>query len=315
MKPARALALSVLLAVTAGCTGSGGRAVLPSPAPTATRTSAAVTLPPCGDPAAAASQLATATPPGAAENAITGQAVTSAFSLEGRAFVAEPPPPGYSPAVTADQARCELGLVTEGSGYGPPAGRLALATVTINPAGLNPPGDLSTYDHRVAWIFITPATDDLSAGCSTTPATASLGPPEATYSVFGIDAANGGSAFLFETSYHLCPGSDLTPAMVEVPYETVSVPWTLVSRSTDGRTAVVRVSWEACEFPPSTNATGDADGQAYGWPRSGRLDVLISRPFGPACGPARPHLVSVVPWGKGTLPATLQHGAIGVVRG
>ncbi|MDX6230344.1 MAG: hypothetical protein QOI76_3734, partial [Frankiales bacterium] len=227
--------VSVAVLAVAGCGDrtAAGSAVPPALSASPSASATAVELA-CAHPAEVASRLLPVAPPGPAASAIRGDRVTTTFQLEGR-FTAAPPAPGYTPAVSAAAAACQLTSLyaTNGSGSGP--GRLALATVTINGTGITRTEQLAlnsgtaahidvrppaTYSHRPAWILVTAANNAVSAGCPTAqpsnPAPPS-GIEAAPYEVFVLDATTGADAVLFEDSYILCPGFAATPPSVSLP--------------------------------------------------------------------------------------------------
>jgi hypothetical protein len=271
--------------------------------------------------------------------------VTTTFQLEGR-FTAAPPAPGYTPAVSAAAAACQLTSLyaTNGSGSGP--GRLALATVTINGTGITRTEQLAlnsgtaahidvrppaTYSHRPAWILVTAANNAVSAGCPTAqpsnPAPPS-GIEAAPYEVFVLDATTGADAVLFEDSYILCPGFAATPPSVSLPWQMTSVPWTLQSRAADGGTDQITASWPTCEHYTRENAVysnettpGPSPPKFTQYPtlqawadrdHPNTVTIDVYRFPGPDCGLSSPHQLTLHPATlAGMLPATLVHAPLG----
>ena len=177
---------------------------------------------------------------------------TNQKRLGGDDLVAAPPPAGYVPAVSYLQAGCELASAVGVSGSTPGSGRLALATLTlrtdlpsqlwIDPsinARIPALGAVPVYQSRVAWIMVSP----VQLSCfSTTPQPPAVAP----YEVTAVDAATGASAVFFQDALPPCAGTS-TPALVSIPYQTVSLPWHLVSRAKNQGHAKVTASWASCE--------------------------------------------------------------------
>ncbi|MDX6211805.1 MAG: hypothetical protein QOF82_892 [Frankiales bacterium] len=345
MRDARAVWWAVAVVLFAGGCAQQATAGSPlSPSPSSSSTAPAPLLA-CADPTGAQKRLLTSTALGPAATAITGQRVTREFRLEGR-FTAAPPPAGYSPPVTAAQATCQLTSLyaTNGSAAGP--GRLALATVTIDGAGITSRdqpalnsghnltdfGPVATYRSRPAWILVTAANNDVSAGCSTAPpsnAPTPTGIQADPYEVFVIDAATGAAALLFEDSYVLCPGFAPTPPSVSEPWQRTSVPWTLRSRAADGSTAQISASWPDCEHYVSEGAVytkmtspGPSPPSFTPYPslqawadqtHPDTVTIDVNRAVGPDCGPPVAHQLTLHAARVGSrLPATLVHAPVGV---
>jgi hypothetical protein len=347
-----ALVLAVAAALESGHGHGNGNT--PGLVAETTSPAAQLSLPPCADPAASAQRLLDDTPAGPATGAITGDKVTTTFTLEAGAFTADPPPAGYQPAVTAEQAGCQLtsGYAPNGSASGP--GRLALATVTIRldvqvltPLAVLGPnsavpdlGPVPIYQHRVAWLLVTAANNNVgscplqlargappSAPPSAPASGATASGPTSVYEVFAIDAATGTSAVLFEDTYRLCPGGAATPATVAVPYQVMSVPWSLKSIAPDQQTAVITGEWASCERYTSagttygTQALTPAEIQQQqpfhawiGQPQQPYVEITVNRPFGPPCGPPQPHRMTLHPERVGlSIPPHPEPGPLGIV--
>jgi hypothetical protein len=331
---------------TLGVTGATPSAPASTSASGAPRT---VELPLCADQSATDKMLLPATPDGPAKDAVSGTAVNTSFSLGDGAFTADPPPTGYAAAVTAGQAGCQLASAMGVRGFTAPPGRLALATVTIasslyrepsvdagEPATNANPDPLPTYQHRVAWVLISAANNNVSScptmAPSTAQAAAASAEPPHPYEVFGIDATTGGSPFMYEDPYALCQGLALDPASLSVPYQILSVPWKILSRAADGLSAQISASWSSCETytlagttyatntpsrpsgAPTQPATSANTLHAWVQPPHGDLAITVNRPFGADCGPASAHTLTLHPAVVGaTIPAAVAHGPLGLV--
>jgi hypothetical protein len=356
-----ASAAAVVMLTMAGCasmphagqtTSDAGAA---ASAPSASAPSGAVTLPACADPAASGKMLLSTTPDGPAKDAITGNAVTTAFSLENGAFAAAPPPAGLVPAVTAEQAGCQLTSAMGVRGFGTGPGRLGLATVTIgrdvtfqDSAGVSVPvphRSVPVYQQRVAWILVTAVNNNVSSCPSMDPAAASrqtISTPPATqptvaetpYEIFSIDASTGADAVMFEDGTSPpCFGGPPGPPLVSVPYQILSVPWSMTSRAVDGQSAQITSAWASCEVYTGTGATyvtnirpgrlpsppapvtSFTGLQAWIDSVTHLLSITVTRPFGPECGPPEQHALTVHPEKVGlAIPTTtIRAGPLGLI--
>lgn len=331
---------------TSGVTGATPSAPASTSASGTPRT---VELPPCADQSATDKMLLSTTPDGPAKDAVSGTAVTTSFSLGNGAFTADPPPTGYAAAVTAGQAGCQLASAMGVRGFTAPPGRLALATVTIasslyrepsvdagEPASNANPDLLPSYQHRVAWILISAADNNVSSCPTRAPslsqAAVASAEPAHPYEVFGIDATTGASPIMYEDPFAVCGGMASSAASVSVPYQILSVPWTIVSRAADGSSAQITASWSGCEvytLAGSTYATSAASRPSgaptqpatsantlHAWVQRphGDLAITVNRPFGADCGPATAHTLTLHPAVVGaTIPAAVAHDPLGLV--
>ena len=294
---------------------------------------------PCADSAASAAELLAEPPEGPASGKVAGSAVTEAWSLDGGALTVEPPPPNHTPALTHDQAACSL---TAGVGIGHwGAGRcgLALATVSIRadvkeqkilgnfiierPDRVPKLLAVPVYQRRVAWILITGDASSRPMSCgpgrigaARPPATRNpidLDHMRKTYAVYAVDAATGADAVIFTESHANCPQSAASPATVTVPYQRMSIAWTLQSRASDGKRAILSAAWADCERyggPLSTNGP-EMFGATVDQGTRNRVTIVINRPFGPPCG--TPVVRSVRLTATETLPETLIHAPTGLL--
>jgi hypothetical protein len=274
---------------------------------------AGVNLPGCEYAAAPSTDV----PDGPATGAITGAAVSSTIDFT-RNLTITPPPAGYRPTVTQDQAICALGsaVSTGPAGYGP----VALATVTLS--GPQPAG-VPAYQHRVAWVQFGYSPDAAPSCPAVFPepsATASTAPPEwptpngGPEQVTAIDASTGGSA-MFLDEHYVCAGDPPAPT-VGVPLQIQSVPWTLVSRTADS--ATLRAGWPSCEAfaaneyvgpPPGVDSFTLAEYQR----ESGTIPIRVWRPLGPTCGPNVSHDITVSTDRPGQpLPTALAYAPLGI---
>ncbi|BEP14628.1 hypothetical protein acdb102_29390 [Acidothermaceae bacterium B102] len=298
----------MLLLALAGCTAAPRSSHVAS-------TSTPLTLPSCQYAAAPVTDV----PEGPATGAITGAAATSTIAFTRNLTIA-PPPRGYRPAITQDQAICELGsAVSVGlSGLGP----VALASVTLSgplPVGVPP------YQNRVAWVDFGQSADTVpscpavlpepSAAASPTPPTWPT-PRGGPQQVVAVDASTGGSAFYLNEHY-TCVGDPPAPT-VGVPLQIDSVPWTLASRTAGS--LVIRAAWPSCDAFAGNQSVGPPTGvDSFTLDSrqrmSGQIAIRVWRPLGPACGPSVNHDISVTSDVAGeALPATLTRAALGIER-
>ena len=314
-----------------------------------TSTPPAVELPPCADQTATDKMLLSTTPDGPAKGAVTGTAVSTSFSLANGAFTADPPPADYEPAVTAQQAGCQLAAAMGVRGFAAPPGRLALATVTIAP-GLRfessvaagerfasaYPGPLPSYQHRVAWILISAADNNVSS-CPTrgpSPSQAAAGQCRASAPVRGLrhrrhdrrepDHVRGP---LRAVRGHVLVSRRRSLCRTR----SCPCPWTIVSRAADGLSAQITASWSSCEvytLTGTTYATSPSAASAappkpatsasplHAWVERphGGVGITVNRPFGPDCGPATAHSLTLHPAVVGaTIPDPVTHDPLGLV--
>jgi hypothetical protein len=91
-----------------------------------------------------------------------------------------------------------------------------------------------------------------------------------------VDARTGTDALLYrEGGPGGCTAGARVPPTVGVAEESVSVPWTLVSRDPNGYSGTISATVLPCDQAPSTVLV-DSDGP--------NVEVRVTRPFGPPCG-------------------------------
>jgi len=304
----------VALALVAS-SGHGGRPTRAAGVTSTAATSAPAptNLPDCAHPSALTPLLLSTTADGPAQDAITGQRVTTSFSLENGGFTAEPPPVSFVPATTAAQAGCQLATSYNADGWPAGPGRLALASVTIPAlAGSAVPA----YDHRVAWILVSAANEPAPAGCPTSQPSPkpSLTAPADPYEIFLMDATTGDPQIVYADSYLVCDGYYKVDVSLGFLYHLASVPWTLVSRSPDGSTVTISASWDSCQSFNGIVGPGGELKAAATEDNPTHIAIDVSGPTGPNCGPAAPHMITVGPAVAGRpLSAVLHHDPVGLL--
>jgi hypothetical protein len=260
---------------------------------------------------------------GPAVTALTGGAARHGFTLDGDDLVVEPPKHGDRPIVTAKQAICGATASTAGlsgsiaQGVAVGYGRVSVATkffpaITSLPypgyvAGQNP--TLKSFHNRLAWLVVV-HTFPIGFNCPMERIPFRAVAPRASdhdYSVFLIDARTGVDALVYrEGGPGGCTPGARVPPDVTVANESVSVPWTLVSRNPDGYSGTISATILPCEQAPNLVLVDRA---------GPNVDVEVTRPYGPPCG--RPETVliglhaAVV---TADLPAVIGHDPVGLTN-
>jgi hypothetical protein len=127
------------------------------------------------------------------------------------------------------------------------------------------------------------------------------------YEVFMIDARTGTDALVYrEGGPGGCTPGARVPPDVTVARESVSVPWTLVSRNPDGYSGTISATILRCQQAPNL-VLGDRAGP--------NVDVEVTRPYGPPCGqpetvPISLHAAVVT----ADLPAVIGHDPVGLTN-
>lgn len=327
------LSAAVVGALVAGCgsatPGAGGS---PTTSPAGTQAPPATSpLAPCADPAPAQPAPLDAA---VAHDFADGQ-VETAFSLDSGAFRATPPPPGAKPRISRSLAFCNLlagdsdnnvplveAAVAHGMSFGLALVSVADALLTSGAQGLagvtSRTVDLQPYHARLAWIAVT--TPDVAASCPAerlgAGSSATPPPPPSLpgYQVLAIDAGTGANGILYVAQANPpCGGSEDQPAHVQPAVETVSEPWTLVSRGPGQQLAMISYEHRPCdldEFPRHMAPTGQpvvsVDRTHPGLVRVEDGRVLTT------CGPAAPtHLLLSSATVTTDLPQHLVHAPVG----
>lgn len=260
---------------------------------------------------------------GPAVTALTGGAARSGFALDGGELMVKPPEPKDVPLLTADQALCGAmnataglsGSVQQGVAVG--YGRVSVAS-KLFPAvtGFPYPGSVASqnptvhsFSNRLAWLVVV-HTNPVAYDCTERSASARPVAPRASdhgYEVFMIDARTGTDAIIYtEGGPGPCPNSRRTPPGISAAEESVSVPWTLLSRNPGGYSGTIAATVLPCDKVPATVLVDRG---------SPSVEVRVTRPFGPPCGPpmAAPislHAAEVT----ADLPAVIGHDPVGLIN-
>jgi hypothetical protein len=259
---------------------------------------------------------------GPAVAALVGGAARHGFSLDGGGLVVKPPRPGYRPLLSAHQALCGATASTGGLS-GPAAQGIAVGygqvsvsakffpVATSFPFSGNVASDYPTvksFSHRLAWLVVV-HTNPVSFSCPAESAPMpSIVPPASDhgYEVFMIDARTGADALVYqEGGPGGCKAGSRIPPTVGVVGENVSVPWTLDSRDPDGYSGTISASVLPCDRYPDTVLVDQG---------SPSVEVPVTRPFGPSCGPSKTVTLSLhAAVVTADLPAVIGHDPVGLV--
>jgi hypothetical protein len=260
---------------------------------------------------------------GPAVTALTGGAARHGFALDGGGLVVEPPRPGDRPIVTADQAICGAMASTAGlsgstaQGVAVGYGRVSVATKFFPAiASLPYPGyvasqnpTVESFHNRLAWLVVVHSFP-VALSCPDERVPVRAVAPRASdhdYSVFLIDARTGTDALVYrEGGPGGCTPGARVPPNVSVARESVSVPWTLVSRNPDGYSGTISATVLPCEQAPNLVLVDRA---------GPNVDVEVTRPYGPPCG--RPEMVPIELHAAvvtADLPAVIGHDPVGLTN-
>lgn len=299
----------VSLALSAGCTAhSSGRSLACPSAPYHSRVTS-------GD-------LETDPLRGPALGDVSNGVFVHRLTLDGGALTVRPPRAHDRGGYPGGDALCEVMASATVNNFGigrqsPDTIAAGLARVTVDPTlpsmtrqmygmpAKRPPA--ARYEDRLAWVFVVSPQIRVNGGGVTCP------PPskqqQATrhnYVVFVVDAQSGGDALLYtEGHYGAMCADDRNGPHVDVPLTSVSVPWRMVSERPDRSRAQIAIDVTACDgYAPVVLADHDS------YPA--RIRVVVSRPFGPPCGPTKTVVLTARPEIVGTaFSTTLAHDPVG----
>lgn len=246
------------------------------------------------------------------------------LSLDGGTLTVRSPRSHDRAGYAGGDAMCEVMASTTVNGtsigrQSPDTIAAGLARVTVKPstpsmltqmfgvAPKRPPA--ARYVDRLAWVFVVSPPVRINGG--TGPPTC---PPPSkqqrathhNYVVFVVDAQTGGDALLYtEGGYGaICAGAHDGPH-VDVPLMDVSLPWRLVSEKADRAGARIATDVTSCDGYEREVLTDQRSNSAL-------IRVVVSRPFGPPCGPAKPVVLAARPAVLGSTFATaLTHAPVG----
>jgi hypothetical protein len=180
--------------------------------------------------------------------------------------------------------------------------------------GFPSPGDVAakyptvaSFRNRLAWLVVV-HTYPIAFSCPEESAPVHFVPRSSDhgYEVFMIDARTGIDALVYrEGGSGGCKTGARVPPNVGAAEESVSVPWTLVSRDPDGYSGTIVATVLPCDQAPSTVLV-DRGGPD--------VEVQVTRPFGPPCG--RPEIIPVSLHAAvvtADLPAVIGHDPVGLL--
>jgi hypothetical protein len=245
------------------------------------------------------------------------------LALDGAALVVRPPRAHDRAGYPGGEALCEVMASQTTNNFtigrqSPDTVAAGLARVTVDPSvpslrrqmyGVAPKGPpAARYRDRLAWVVVvSPAVRSNGSAFTCTPLSARERASRHNYLVFVVDAQTGGDALLYtERGYGVaCANMRRGGPYVDVPMTSASVPWRLVAFAPRRNFARIAVDVTACD-----------DGPPYVWTDHGsdpaRVRVVVSRPFGAPCGPAKTVVVTARPEAvNGTFSATLAHAQVG----
>ncbi len=259
---------------------------------------------------------------GPAVTALRGGAARHAFSLDDKGLVVVPPGRHDVPVLSAHQALCGAmastgGLSTAAAhGVAVGYGRVTLANkflpaITSFPfPGIDTAQNplVASFHDRLAWVVVVHSNPPaFSCPAESSPVRLVPRPGDHGYEVFLIDARTGADALLYwEGGPGGCTSGARVPPHVGVAEESVSVPWTLVSRDANGYSGSIAAIAFACDKVPQTVLV-DRTGPT--------VAVVVTRPFG-RCGQPQSmtiglHAATVT----SDLPAVIVHDPVGLLTG
>jgi hypothetical protein len=244
------------------------------------------------------------------------------LALDGGALVVRPPRAHDRAGSPGGEALCEVmasrttNNVTIGR-QSPDTVAAGLARVTVDPSlpsllrqryGVAPAGSpAARYHDRLAWVVVVSPAVRSNGSLTCTPLTPRERAARHNYLVFVVDAQTGGDALLYTEGGYGFPCANLRASVpyVDVPMTSASVPWRLVAFAPDRTFARIAVDVTRCDDGPPYVLTDHGSDPA-------RVRVVVSRPFGAPCGPAKTVVVTARPEAaNGTFPATLAHAQVG----
>jgi hypothetical protein len=269
----------------------------------------------------AGSTSRSATLSGPAVTALRGGPARHSFSLDGRALIVEPPR-HKRPVLAAKQALCGAMQSTGGlSGFASQGVAVGYGEVSVAkrffPAitGFPGPGEnaakfpmVASFHDRLAWLVVVHSPPS-TFNCPEESAPVRLvpRPSDHDYKVFLIDARTGNDALVYtEGGPGGCTNGARVPPSVAVAEESVSVPWTLVSRDPDGYSGTIAATVFPCDQVPGTVLL-DAGGPD--------VVVEVTRPYGAACGATETVLIALhAAEVTEDLPAAIGHDPVGLTN-
>ena len=167
---------------------------------------------------------------------------------------------------------------------------------------------VSSFHDRLAWLVVVHS-PPAAFNCPEESAPVRLvpRPSDHDYKVFLIDARNGSNALVYtEGGPGGCTNGARVPPSVSVAEESVSVPWTLVSRDPGGYSGTIAATVFPCDQVPGTVLVD---------PGGPNVVVGVTRPYGPPCGSAETVLIALhAAEVTEDLPAVIGHDPVGLTN-
>lgn len=260
---------------------------------------------------------------GPAVGALQGGPAHQRFSLDGNGLEVAPPRRGDVPLLSAHQALC--GAMASTGGLSPVAadqgvavgyGRVNIAKkffpaiTTLPYPGVNVAQNpwVPSFHDRLAWVVVV-HTNPPASNCTADshPGRLVPRPGDHGYEVFIIDALTGADALLYwEGGPAGCTAGARVPPHIGVAEESVSVPWTLVSRDPNAYSGSIAATAFACDKVPDTVLIDRA---------GPNVAVVVTRPFG-SCGQAESIPISLhAAVVTANLPEVIGHDPVGLLTG
>jgi hypothetical protein len=263
---------------------------------------------------------------GPAAGSVHDGRISRGWSVDGGALKVASAPANEQPLVSEQQAACNLLAVLTPNGdqvvgVAPLGSVLGFGRLTVSSklertnGGSSPWGQPvpapPSYQNRPAWILTVKLV--LVSSCpAQTSSTASPAPNrwahKTFYEVFAIDATTGRDAISFRSADPgNCSPSQADPPSSSVPFELLSLPWRGLTRSGDGASGTIQVSFTACDtlYGP----TG-----AWVMRTQPQVEVSARRILGSQCSGAAWRATDLHPATVGqTIPKQLSHARVGPV--
>jgi hypothetical protein len=254
---------------------------------------------------------------------LQGGAARQGFTVDGKDLEVEPPGRNDVPLLSAHEALCGAMASTGGLSPVEAEGGVAVGYARVSIAKkffpalttLPYPGVVvaqnpwvPSFHDRLAWLVVVHANPPaFSCPAESHPVRLVPRPGDLGYEVFMIDARTGADALLYwEGGPGGCTSGARVAPHIGVAEESVSVPWTLVSRDANGYSGSIAATAFACDKVPDTVLVDQAGPNAA---------VVVTRPFG-SCGepesiPISLHAANVT----ANLPGAIGHDPVGLLTG
>jgi hypothetical protein len=167
---------------------------------------------------------------------------------------------------------------------------------------------VASFHDRLAWLVVVhSAPAAFNCPEESAPVRLVQRPSDHDYKVFLIDARTGNETLIYtEGGPGGCTSGARVPPAVGVAEESVSVPWTLVSRDPGGYSGTIAATILPCDQVPGPVLVdaGDPD-----------VVVRVIRPYGPPCGPTETVSIALrAAEVTADLPAVIGHDPVGLTN-